>query len=75
MGLVHRRSSSNVGRQNGFIARLKTINPSVKWTHCTGLFKKKKILSEMYFTKTTDVKSMFCVRMERKSLKVLISMI
>jgi hypothetical protein len=23
-----------VGRQNGLIARLKTINSSVKWTHC-----------------------------------------
>jgi hypothetical protein len=23
-----------VGRQNGLIARLKTINSSIKWTHC-----------------------------------------
>jgi hypothetical protein len=43
--------------------------------HWTGLFKKKCTLSKIYFTKTTDVKSISCVRMERKSLKVLISMI
>jgi hypothetical protein len=30
---------------------------------------------EFYFTKTADAKSMSCVRMERKSLKVLIYMI
>jgi hypothetical protein len=36
----------------------------------TGLFKKKSKLSKIYFTKTTDTKSMSCVRMERKSLKV-----
>jgi hypothetical protein len=36
--------------------------------HNTGLFKKKYTLSEIYFTKTTGVKSMSCVRMERKSL-------
>jgi hypothetical protein len=41
----------------------------------TGLFKKKYTLSKIYFTKTTDAKSMSCVRMERKSLKVLMSMI
>jgi hypothetical protein len=41
----------------------------------TGLFKKKYTLPKIYFTKTTDAKSMSCVRMERKSLKVLISMI
>jgi hypothetical protein len=41
----------------------------------TGLFKKKYTLSKMYFTKTVDAKSMSCVRMERKSLKVLILMI
>jgi hypothetical protein len=41
----------------------------------TGLFKKKYTLSKIYFTKTSDAKSMFCVRMERKSLKVLMSMI
>jgi hypothetical protein len=35
----------------------------------TGSFKKKYTLSKMYFTKTTDDKSMSCVRMERKSLK------
>jgi hypothetical protein len=35
----------------------------------TGLFEKKYTLSEIYFTKTTDAKSMSCVRMERKSLK------
>jgi hypothetical protein len=34
----------------------------------TGLFKQKYTLSKMYFTKTTDTKSMSCVRMERKSL-------
>jgi hypothetical protein len=39
------------------------------------LFKKKYTLSKIYFTKTTDSKSMACVWMERKSLKVLISMI
>jgi hypothetical protein len=38
----------------------------------TGLFKKKYTLSKIYFTKTTDAKSMSCVQMERKSLKVLI---
>jgi hypothetical protein len=38
----------------------------------TGLFKKKYTLSKIYFTKNTDAKSMSCVRMERKSLKVLI---
>jgi hypothetical protein len=38
-------------------------------TFCTGLFKKKYTLSEIYFTITTDAKSMSCVRMERKSLK------
>jgi hypothetical protein len=32
-------------------------------------------LSKIYFTKTTEAKSMSCVRMERKSLKVLISMV
>jgi hypothetical protein len=36
----------------------------------TGLLKKKYTLSKFYFTKTTDAKSMSCVRMERKSLKV-----
>jgi hypothetical protein len=41
----------------------------------TGLFRKKYTLSKIYFTKTADAKSMHCVRMERKSLKVLISMI
>jgi hypothetical protein len=41
----------------------------------TELFKKKYKLSEIYFTKITDAKSMSCVRMKRKSLKVLISMI
>jgi hypothetical protein len=41
----------------------------------TGLFKKKYTFSKNYFTKTTDAKSISCVRMERKSLKVLISMI
>jgi hypothetical protein len=34
--------------------------------------KKKYTLSEIYFTKTTVAKSMYCIRMERKSLKVLI---
>jgi hypothetical protein len=38
----------------------------------TGLFKKKYTLSKIYFTKTTDVKSMSCVRTEKKSLRVLI---
>jgi hypothetical protein len=42
---------------------------------CTGLFKKKYTLSRIYFTKSTDAKSTSCVRMERKSHKVLISMI
>jgi hypothetical protein len=41
----------------------------------TGLLKKKYTLSKIYFTKTTDAKSMSCVRMERISIKVLISMI
>jgi hypothetical protein len=41
----------------------------------TGLFKKKYTLSKIDFTEATDAKSMSCVRMERKSLKVLISMI
>jgi hypothetical protein len=41
----------------------------------TGLFQKKYTLSKIYFTKTSDAKSMSSVRMERKSLKVLISMI
>jgi hypothetical protein len=41
----------------------------------TGLFKKKCTLSKIYFAKTADAKSMSCVRMERKSLKVLIPMI
>jgi hypothetical protein len=45
------------------------------WLYYTGLLKKKYTLSKIYFTKTTDAKSMSCVRMERKSLKVLISMI
>jgi hypothetical protein len=36
----------------------------------TGLFKKEYTLLKIYFTKTTD--AMSCVRMERKSLKVLI---
>jgi hypothetical protein len=40
--------------------------------NCTGLFKKKYTLSKIYFTKTTDAKSMSCVQMEGKSLKVLI---
>jgi hypothetical protein len=44
------------------------------WSN-TGLFKKKYTLSKIYFTKTTDAKSMSYVRMERKSLKVLISMV
>jgi hypothetical protein len=39
---------------------------------CTGLFEKKYTLSEIYFTKTADAESMSCVRMERKSLNVLI---
>jgi hypothetical protein len=41
----------------------------------TGLFKKKYTLSKIYFTKTTEPKFMSCVLTERKSLKVLISMI
>jgi hypothetical protein len=41
----------------------------------TGLFKRKYTHSKFYFTKITDAKSMSCVWMERKSLKVLISMI
>jgi hypothetical protein len=45
----------------------------VMWSFLhTGLFKKKYTLSKIYFTKTTDAKSMFCVRTERKSLEVLI---
>jgi hypothetical protein len=43
--------------------------------HYTGLLKKKNTLTKIYFTKTADAKSMSCVRMERKSLIVLISMI
>jgi hypothetical protein len=39
----------------------------------TGLFKKKNTLSKINFTKSTDAKSISCVRMERKYLKVLIS--
>jgi hypothetical protein len=41
----------------------------------TGLLKKKHTLSKIHFTKTTDAKSVSCVRMERKFLKVLISII
>jgi hypothetical protein len=41
----------------------------------TGLFKKKCTLSKINFSKTADAKSMSSVRMERKYLKVLISMI
>jgi hypothetical protein len=41
----------------------------------TELFKKKYTLSKIYFTKTTDAKSMSRVQMETKSLKVMISMI
>jgi hypothetical protein len=41
----------------------------------TGLFKKKYTISKFYFTKTTDAISMSCVRMERKSLRGLISTI
>jgi hypothetical protein len=41
----------------------------------TGLLKKKYTHSKIYFTETTDAKFMSCVRMERKSLRVLISMI
>jgi hypothetical protein len=41
----------------------------------TGLFKKKYSLSKIYFIKTDGAKSLSCVRMESKSLKVLISMI
>jgi hypothetical protein len=48
---------------------------SHKARYHTGLFKKKYTLSKVYFTKTTDAKSTSCVRMERKSLKVLTSMI
>jgi hypothetical protein len=48
-------------------------NMSVVWN--TGLLKKKYTLPKIYFTKTTDAKSMSCVWTERKSLKVLISMI
>jgi hypothetical protein len=43
--------------------------------HCTGLLKNKYTLSKICFTKTTDAKSLSCVRMKRKSLNVLISMI
>jgi hypothetical protein len=46
-----------------------------KFFWCTGLFKKKNTLSKIYFTKTADAKSMSCVRMEGKSLKILISII
>jgi hypothetical protein len=41
----------------------------------TGLSKNKYKLPKIYFTKTTDAKSISCVRMEMKSLKVLISII
>jgi hypothetical protein len=41
----------------------------------TVLLKKKYTLSKIYFTKPTGAKSMTCVRMGRKSLKGLISMI
>jgi hypothetical protein len=41
----------------------------------TGLYKKKYALSKIYFTKTTHDKPMSYVRIEGKSLKVLISMI
>jgi hypothetical protein len=44
-------------------------------TRNTGLFKKKYKLSKIYFTKTIEAKSMPCVWMERKSIKVLISII
>jgi hypothetical protein len=43
--------------------------------YSTGLFKNKYTLSKIYFTRTTDAKSMSCVQTERKSLKVLISII
>jgi hypothetical protein len=36
------------------------------------VIKNKYTLSKIYFIKTTDAKSMSCVRMERKSHKVLI---
>jgi hypothetical protein len=38
----------------------------------TGLLEKKYTLSKIYFTKTTDAKSVSCVGMERKYLKVMI---
>jgi hypothetical protein len=34
----------------------------------SGLLNKKHTLSKIYFAKTTDAKSMSCIRMERKSL-------
>jgi hypothetical protein len=56
-------------------AEAETTSRTVKYFVNTGLFKKKHTISKIYFAKTTDAKSMSCVRMERKSLKVLISMI
>jgi hypothetical protein len=46
-----------------------------KYLRNTGLLKKKYTLSIIYFTKITDAKSMSCVRIGRKYLKVLLSMI
>jgi hypothetical protein len=53
-----------------------THDGELRYLHySTGLFEKKYTLSKIYFTKTTDAKFMFCVQIEMKSLKVLISMI
>jgi hypothetical protein len=67
-------SKINAARSVFGVCVQELVSPYLE-VYCTGLFKKKYTLSEIYFTKTTDAKSMSCVRMERKSLKVLISMI
>jgi hypothetical protein len=58
--------------QFGFHVKLENL---ISCKICTGLFKKKYKLLKNYFKRTADAKLMSCVRMERKSLKVLISMI
>jgi hypothetical protein len=46
--------------------------PEHKWVHIQGYSKRSINFQKIYFTKTTDAKSMSCVWMERKSFKVLI---
>jgi hypothetical protein len=56
-------------RYNEVILELKTRNYLIITYR---VIQKEVYTLKIYFTKTTDAKSMFCVRMERKSLKVLI---